>query len=786
MKRLRPKILVTIALTALVMSGSAAGALGPAGRQPSPPAGTPSPTAMPFVKALATPLPAAGRLPARRGNGHQIPEIVPGAFAAYGTGTPLYADALEAGGRRLADVEVAFSGASFSSNQMTEGLINEMQRVVSPALAGRSGFGRGSGLELGLGIGSSDKNQIILADLAESASPPSVAKVTKQIGPVDLDPLLQATLLRGQAASRVASSGCTIGSDLAYGLGYAADLNLLDLGGGKDFVKSLVKTSAEGPERSVSQSTSRTRLVPRPGTNGPDLRFGLLSETRQTIAPVTFFSGTDSQFTIEVLGEWVLRGRADGKDGSVFYGPADTSPETPILRILDRNQKVTTQLTFQNLLGKTGLDITIPGLAEIVVGEDPRAIGGDAKSSPTENGTLVLGAVDVVRVRLLAQPDAHLADVRLGHMEVGLAVPPEGIDCSGIGMTKRATPSRVKPGEKFDWIVTVSNPNDCRLSHVKLVDTIKATDGVRYEVVSSDPKAPTSASGVTFDDIGSLDPGQSKTVRILVKVADDSAKGRFTDEAVSSGLCGPAGAEGEATAGATADDLVPMEGRVKLDAPEVDPGIIRHITMVKKSDPTAVKVGDAFKWTLTVSNPNDCTLTKLKILDTIGATPGVKYEIVSTEPKADSIDDGTKLTFTDVGPLPPGQSKDVLIRMKVADRSSKGRFTNDAVARGQCGEAPAEGGTEGNSGVDLTPLYDGHVILDVPTVGEVTAAGIEEPARGNPALAIPDQVLGTTLQGQQLPRTGAALGVLWPMVILGTGTILRVLARRSRVRGRVI
>src|SRR5438874_1347097 len=159
-------------------------------------------------------------------------------------------------------------------------------------LPAHSGFGRGSGFELGVGIGNSEKNQVILADLAEMAAPPSAARVTKQIGPVTLDPILKATLLRGQAQSRVAENACTIGSDLSYGLGYAADLNLLDAG--NDFVKALVKTSAEGPERSVSQSTSRTRLIMRDGAKGPDLRFGLLSETRQTIAPVTFFAGGDN------------------------------------------------------------------------------------------------------------------------------------------------------------------------------------------------------------------------------------------------------------------------------------------------------------------------------------------------------------------------------------------------------------------------------------------------------------------------------------------------------------
>ena len=483
----------------------------------------------------------------------------------------------------------------------------------------------------------------------------------------------------------------------------------------------------------------------------------------------------------------MLRGRADGKDGSIFYGPADTSPETPILRIIDANHKVTTQLTFQNLLGKSGLEINIPGMAEIVVGEDPRAIGGDAKSDPTQTGTLVLGAVDVVRVRLLAQPDTHLADVRVGHMEVGLAVPADGIDCAGIGMAKRADPPKVKAGDNFDWVVSVSNPNDCKLSHLKMVDTITATDGVKYQIVSADPKADSvDPSKITFADLGSLDPGQSKDVHIRMKVANDSAKGHFTDEAVSSGMCGPAGAEGEAAASAGAEELVPFEGRVKLDAPEVDLGLIRTIGMTKRADPPTVKAGDPFNWVVSVSNPNNCVLTKVKVVDTITVTEGVKYDIVSTEPKADAIDaEAAKITFDDIDNLAPGQSKDLVIHMKVSDKSATGRFIDNAVATGRCGPAYAEGGAGASSGVEhgagqLPPDAEGRVTLDSPAVGGglLTAAGI--PGGEGVRADAKEQVLGSSTEAQQLAATGGLTGILWPMALLGTGTVLRRVGRRSR------
>lgn len=490
-------------------------------------------------------------------------------FSAFSTGTLVHADALQAAGRRLADVEVAMSGASYASKAADE-LLNEMQRLVAPALGANAGFGRGSGIEVGLGIPTSGPNQLVLADLAEAASPPTSALITKEIGPISIPEILKATLLRGQARSRSASSGCVIGSDLANGLGYVLDLDILNLG--NEFAKSLVSTSHGNPERVLGQSRSRTRLIPK-GPDGNKMRFGMMSETRQTFLPVTFFSGTDNQFTIEVLGEWVLRAMADGTKGSMFYGPADKSPETPILRTINKDGEVTHIVTFQDLLGNDGFTLTLPNLAEIAIGEDPRAIDGDAKSKPTETATRVLGGVDVVRVKLLYNDDnsSHVADVRIGHMEAGVAVPEGGVVCDGIGMSNTADPPVVQPGKNFDWTVVVSNPNDCTLRHVKVIDRITATDGVKYAIVSTDPKADAIGDGnVTWNDIGDLGPGQSKTLKITVKVLDDSKAGRFTDTAMANGVGG-----GEDLAGkATAEGETDFNNNVLLDAPEVKPELV--------------------------------------------------------------------------------------------------------------------------------------------------------------------------------------------------------------------
>src|SRR5207253_1391741 len=83
-------------------------------------------------------------------------------------------------------------------------------------------------------------------------------------------------------------------------------------------------------DRTVSQSRSFTYLRP----NG-DGTFGLVSETHETIAPVTIAKGMAGGTTIEFLGEWVLRAVAAG-DGTSASGAVDVvqvglvDPNAPI------------------------------------------------------------------------------------------------------------------------------------------------------------------------------------------------------------------------------------------------------------------------------------------------------------------------------------------------------------------------------------------------------------------------------------------------------------------------
>lgn len=503
-------------------------------------------------------------------------------FSGYSTGTVVHADALTLGTTRVLDTEVAFSGATVASKGFGSAVVNELDQTIQPVGTNRSS-GRGSGIEIGAGTtvpAAVDANQIVLSQRALASAPPSTDLITKEIGPVKVDPVAFASLLRGQAQARFNEDGtCVLGEDLSTGLGYAADAQVLNLGaatpGNEPFAGAVVATDAPNPERAVSQSKSVTRLIPQLSNGQPTGNFGLMTETRMTIAPVSLLEGTPAPITIEFLGEWVLRTIADGLNpATVHYGPGAVSPQTPVLRIL-QGALPSLEVTLQQLLGNQGLvPIDVPGVATIAIGEDPRAIGGNASSAPLakQDGTEAAAAVDVVRVQLLdgaagvaaLVPGLSALDVRIGHMESRAKVPAGGIKCS-LPVKKTADKATVNAGDSFTYTVSVTNPfADCELVNVKLVDTITTTAGVKYTITGANPAASSVNGGViTFNDIGPIGPKQSKNVTISVAIPADSRAGQFTNNAKATGSC----ATGSATGGAKV--TVPITGETTVVVPSV-------------------------------------------------------------------------------------------------------------------------------------------------------------------------------------------------------------------------
>lgn len=532
---------------------------------------------------------------------HAGAQVPPGEadYSAYATGTVIHAEALETAdpelqdptSTRVVDAEVSFSGALVDSTGLTEDRFNEWGGLVMPAQDGKNAYGRGYGMDAAFGEeGGTDDPQVRLAGLAEAAAPPEDGPNVEEIAPADADPLAYATLLRGEAYAQPADS-CVLGSDLSYGTGFAEEAELLDQSGSdpegeeqQGLEDPVLATNAADPERTVSWSTSRDFLGPQ--TNADGERIGsdvaVIAESRQTIAPVTLQLGADdpttdedeaNTLTIEFLGEWVLRAHAGGVPGSAYvhYGPGEVSPSAPILRVI-QDDGTTDELTTQDLLGDEGQTISIGDdattLAEVTVGEDPRAIGGDADSQPqvAADGTSASAAVDVVRVKLLSETEiGEVTEIRIGHMEVSATVPEGGLDCD-LPVDKSVDKALVQPGDDFTYTIRITNPYGCTLRNVRVVDELTADDGVTWTVTGSDPQADSlSDTQIVWNDVGPIAPGDSVDLTVAVSVDDDSQAGLFREIARATAECFDQPVEGEDEAGVG----IPIDGEGSLDLPEV-------------------------------------------------------------------------------------------------------------------------------------------------------------------------------------------------------------------------
>lgn len=498
-------------------------------------------------------------------------------FSGYSTGTAMHADALKSGTTLLEDTEVAFSGANVNSRGLGDALSNEMEQAYQTAAeAGDRAAGRGSGLEIGLATtvpNLTNANQINPGSTVQAFAPESTGLLTEEFIPVDLDPIIQATTLRGQAQAIYSDKVCVLGQPISSGLGYAANANLVN---SATPATSLLATNTV--DNAVSQSKSFTYLIP----NG-DGTYGLVSETHQILAPVTLIPGVAGvgPLVIEFAGEWVLRSTATGKDGGakVEYGPAGSpSPTTKVIVVKLAGAEIAS-LTTQQLLEQDGLvvPISVPGIAsgEIAIGEDPRAIGGDAASQPEmmANGTLAAAAVDVVRVNLnLPAADMRVTDLRVGHMESRAMVPVGGIQC-GIPVTKTGTPASVTAGQDQVITYTITVPSDveafkaiaCDVVNLKVTDVTTAEDGVKFDIVSASKDGKISGNTVTWDKLGTYKPGDPAIVLTIgLKVPAGSAAGKITDTATATGVLdnckGNASANADSLSGLASMDAAALTG----------------------------------------------------------------------------------------------------------------------------------------------------------------------------------------------------------------------------------
>jgi hypothetical protein len=500
-------------------------------------------------------------------------------FSAHATGTGLHADVIDAGaeGPRVVDAEVGFSSAAINTGGLDAGVVNEMNMPVVPVAGvedipvdsgGKEAYGKGSGVEVGLGNSLpnlEDANQLKLTQVAAASEPPAVTPDVTQVTPGDSastglvqtellavpgGPLLYADVTQTRAGAVWSNRTCIVGQPLAVGEGTIADAELLgtaDDGETDALEGALVELDSEAGDE-VIDTQSFTYLIANKNPDGtPDGTYGVVSETRMILAPITIAEDATNglgALQINVAGTWFLRVTATGKGpATVQYGidnSEDFTNETPVLQVLAGGE-LQGQLLFQDLFGEEGLNLPpeLEALLEISIGEDPRAIAApdsvpDDTAPPVTTVTDGAAAVDVVRVGLL-QPDApaagvSLAGVRVGHMEAKVNVPEGGFRCRfPVSKTLTQGGNTVTTGNPFEFTIRIpsdSNALDglaCDIVAIRAFDELRNnTAGAR--LTGSTPEGVISNNGQRIDwaNLGSYQNGQPP---IEVKVQATASRG---------------------------------------------------------------------------------------------------------------------------------------------------------------------------------------------------------------------------------------------------------------------
>ena len=506
----------------------------------------------------------------------------PAGISAYVSGTELHVHAVQLP-PKVADVDQAFSANSINSGGLKNSVVNEVNELVNPAVAGKQVFARGGGAEVGVGQPVPTDSNGHAIELPVAIAQAATAKAPFADGPIDtpiinlngaLDPIANAEALQGRAAALWNPNFLfpMLGNPIAYGYGTAADAEALNVGGvnpiSGDFLAPLVDAQAPGPERNVASSQSFSYLV-----NNGDGTCGIATETHMSIAPVQISlppnpDAPQTGLLIEVGGDWVMKAVATGKPtgNKLTYSPyPNQDPASFVLRVMDLSQppgsQVLASLSLQDVLGNTGiaeqLDALDP-LADVAIGADPRAIAApgaipDDTSSPTVSPTVVSGAADVVRLKIasgLAAP-FEAADIRVGHFETSIHVPAGGINCE-IPVAKTSSLPVAGVGTPVTFQIKVPSdanavkPFPCDLTKVTVTDvlTLEKADNPskppHMNILSGtgpkgEPgKVASDGQSIVFTNIGPWKPGAAPLlVTLKTIVASDSGTGIVKDEATA-------------------------------------------------------------------------------------------------------------------------------------------------------------------------------------------------------------------------------------------------------------
>jgi uncharacterized repeat protein (TIGR01451 family) len=718
--------------------------------------------------ALCAPAATAAAVPATAAPHALLQAAGSSTYSALSDGSLVFANAANLA---PADIAKASTGQSSAGVAVPSGLGTSdqlLQPLLAKSTTGKTAYGHGSGLNVGLLGTQTAPPQVALTTVEATSPAPSSA--TGDLLTLPADPLVSATVLPGSAvANTTADNSCVVGKDISNGAAHVANATAVTPTAG-------TSVAALG---GTSDTLSRTKLVvptKADGTTVASANSGLLAQTTQVLAPITLFKGVaGAETTITLLGPLQLSAAAGGLPGTsvVSYAVVGKGPNDPVVTITSSAGSQT--LTSQQLFGNGGIVLPL-GVADVTIGTPAHALTGLEGSAvgTSADGTSASAAADFVRVTVpgklpvpgtnpvggplapvlnpvlnpvlsglssatsqlqsaLTSAGLNVADVRLGHLEAHSTVPVGGIDCSTANTSttpttvnpldesrKDVSALNVQPGSTFQYDIRIPNRGTSPITNLKAMDTYSS--GLQF--VSSVP-APTSTGSNTLTySLGTLAPNAFTTIVLTFKVPTSAKAGTvYHNEAVITGTY----------AGR------PVTTTVSVDGPTVGPARVGDCNLsgsTKFASNTRVKTGENFGYFVNVLNSGGKPCLNTVVSDTL--VKGVSFVSCT----GGCTHNGQVVTWK-LGTINPGDSRVVSVVVKVT--ATSGTLPNAA-------DVTSPSGTGGH------PTTPGPVVTSVST-----------PAPGNPA----DGPNGS------LPRTGlpagpAALGLA---LLSGAGIALKLRRR---------
>ena len=165
------------------------------------------------------------------------------------------------------------------------------------------------------------------------------------------------------------------------------------------------------------------------------------------------------------------------------------------------------------------------------------------------------------------------------------------------------------------------------------------------------------------------------------------------------------------------------------------------LQVTKVANPTNARVGQNFTTTISIHNPHECPVVDVSVTDTISVLRDARFEVVSSDPSANSVPSGANLSsgvvkWNNIGTIGPGETKSVAVTLEA--QNGEGRIDDVAVAAGTFGKCPAS--DDAAADVIAAAVTDVPVVtlarLEVPTVHVLPRTGPGTTATLLPGLAI--------------------------------------------------